>query len=67
MNFLEKKKIKSLNENIFWLNNVSYAMGYKIIKSSNPHTFKNNLTKKKTRDQKKIVTVDQIREIEEIL
>lgn len=67
INFLEKKGIKSFNEVIFWSNNVSHATGYRILKLSNPYTFKNNLTRKEIKGPKEFITVDQIKEIEEIL
>ena len=42
-------------------------MGYRILKLSNLHTLKNNLTRKKTGGRKEVVTEDQIREMKKIL
>lgn len=67
MDFLEKKNFKGLNKDGFQSNGVSYATDYRILKLSNPHTLKNDLTRKKTRGWKRVVIADQIREIEEIL
>lgn len=67
INFLDKKGIKGLNEDVFWSNSVCHATGYKILKSSNSRTLKNNPTRKKIRGWKKVITADQIREIEKIL
>lgn len=54
INFLEKKKIKGLNENLFWSNSVFCATGYKILKLSNPRVFKKNPNRKKDLRPKKI-------------
>lgn len=65
--FLKKKRIKSLNEDVFSSYGIFYAMGYRILKLNNPRLFKNNLTRNKIKNQKKVMTIDQIRIIEEIL
>lgn len=67
IDFLDKKRIKSLNEDVFRLNSVSHTIDYQILKSSNPRTLKNNPTRKKSRGRKKVVTIDQIKEMEKIL
>lgn len=67
MDFLDNKKIKGLNKNVFWSSGVSYATSYKILKPNNPRTFKNYATRKKSKGQKKVVTADQIRKIEKVL
>lgn len=59
--------MKGLYENVFWINNVFHAMSYRIFKSNIPYTLQNNLTRKKTKSQKKFVIADQIRKIEKIL
>lgn len=64
IDFLDKKRIKGLNKDVFQFNSIFYAMGYKIFKSSNSYTFKKNPTRKKTKDRKEVVTVDQIKKIE---
>ena len=65
--FLEKKGIKGLNEDVFRANGVSHATGYRILKSSNPRTQINDPTRKETRGRKKVNTPEQIREMEMIL
>lgn len=49
INFLDKKRIKGLNKDIFGLNNVSHAMSYRILKSNNLRIHKNNSSTKKTK------------------
>ena len=67
VDFLEKKGIKGLNEDVFRANKVSHATGYRILKSRNPRTLVNNPTRKETRGRKKVITPEQIREMEMIL
>ena len=67
IDFLEKKGIKGLNEDVFWSSGVSHATGYRILKSSNPRSLRNDPTRRGTRGWKGIVTTDQIREMEQIL
>lgn len=67
IDFLEKKGIKSLNKDLFQSNSIFHAMGYNIFKLSNLPTFKNDLARREIRGGKKIMTADQIREIEHIL
>lgn len=54
IDFTEKKKLKGLNKDDFQLNGIFYTTSYKILKSSNLYTLKNNPTRKKTKDQKKL-------------
>lgn len=54
INFLDKKVIKNFNKDIFWSNCISHAIDYRILKSSNLRNFKNNLIRKKIRNQKKL-------------
>lgn len=42
IDFFDKKLIKKYDKDVFWLNSVSHIMGYKILKSQNLFTFKNN-------------------------
>lgn len=56
--FLKKKKIKDFNKEIFWLNNIFYVTNYKIWKSSSLYILINNLTKRKTQGQKKVMTIN---------
>lgn len=51
INFPEKKRIKGLNEDVFQSNGVAYATDYRILKSSNSHTLKNNLTRIETKNR----------------
>lgn len=67
IDFLDKKRIKGFNENIFRSNGVSHATGYRNLKSSNPRILKNNLTRKKTGGRKEVVTADEIGEMKKIL
>lgn len=67
VDFLEKKGIKNLNKDDIQSNNIFHITSYQILKLSNPCTLKNDLTRSDTRGRKKIVTVDQIWEIKQIL
>lgn len=67
IDFLEKKGIKGLNKDIFRENVVFHATGYRILKSSNPRTLKNDPTRNETRGRKKVIAPEQIREMEMIL
>lgn len=55
VDFLEKKGIKDPK--------VSHATGYRIFKSSNPLTLKNDPTRKETRGRKKVIIPEQIKEM----
>lgn len=54
IDFLDKKGIKGFDDDMFWSNNVFHITGYKMSKSSNPYTFKNNLKKKRPNAKKKL-------------
>lgn len=49
IDFLEKKRIKSFNKDAFLSNGVFYVADYRILKSSNLYTLKNDLMRKETR------------------
>lgn len=67
VNFLGINGIKSFNKDVFWANGVSHATGYRILKSSNFRTLKNDSMRKRTRGKKRIITQKQIKKMEIIL
>lgn len=67
IDFLKKKGIKDLKEDVFRENGVSHATGCRILKSSNPRTLKSDPTRNETKGKKKVMILEQIREIETIL
>lgn len=67
IDFLKKKGIKDLKEDVFRENGVSHATGCRILKSSNPRTLENDPTRNETKGKKKVIILEQIREMETIL
>lgn len=49
IDFLEKKRIKGLYEDVFWLNVVLHTTEYRILKSRISRTLKNNLNRKEAK------------------
>ncbi len=48
IDFLKSEGIKGKNEAVFLTNGVSHATGYRILRSSNPRTLKNDPTREET-------------------
>ena len=67
IDFLESEGITGKKGAVFRANSVSRRAGYRILQSSNPHTLKNDPTRKETREPKRIITPTQIREMKKIL
>ncbi len=67
IDFLESEGIKEKKRAVFLANGVFRKTGYWILQSSNPRTIMNDPTRKKTRGLKRIITLEQIREMEKIL
>ena len=65
--FLESEGLKISKEKVFRYNSVSRATGYRIPRSSNPRTLKNDLTRKKTRGRRSLISPREIHEMEQIL
>ena len=67
IDFLKSEGITSKNEAVFRANGVSHATGYRILRSKNPRTLKNDPIRKETRHRPNKITPEQIREMEKIL
>lgn len=67
INFFEKQESQDFNKDVFWSNGVFHTINFRISKSSNLYIFKNNPTRKKAKSQKKMMTIDQIKKIKEVL
>lgn len=67
VDFLKSEGIKAKREAIFRYNGVSRATGFRIIRSSNPRTLKNDPTRKETRGRKTLISPREIHEMERIL
>ncbi len=66
IDFLKSEGIKGKNEAVFRANSVSHATGYRIIRSSNPRTLKNDPTREETRRGHSKITLEQFRKMEKI-
>ena len=53
IDFLKSEGITSKNEAVFRANGVSHATGYRILRSKNPRTLKNDPIRKETRHRPK--------------
>ncbi len=67
IDFLKSEGITGKNEAVFRANGVSHAIRYRILRSSNPRTLKNDPTREETRRGHNKITPEQIREMEKIL
>ena len=67
IDFLKSEGITGKNEAVFRANGLSDTTGYRILRSSNPRTLKNDPTRKETRRGHNKITPEQIREMKKIL
>ena len=67
IDFLKSEGITGKNEAVFRANGVPHPTGYRILRSSNPRTLKNDPTRKETRRGHNKITPELIREMEKIL
>ncbi len=67
IDFLKSEGIIGKNEAVFKSNGVSHATRYRILRSSNPRTLKNDPTREETRKGHNKITPEQIREMKKIL
>ena len=65
--FLESEGLKISKEKVFRYNSVSRATRYRILRSNNPRTLKNDLTRKKTRGRRSLISPREIHDMERIL
>ncbi len=65
--FLESERLKINKEKVFRYNGVSRAIGYRILRSSNPRTLEINPTRKETHDRRSFISPREIHEMEQIL
>ena len=65
--FLESEGLKISKEKVFRYNGVSRATGYRILRSSNPRTLKNDPARKETRGRRSLISPREIHEMERIL
>ena len=67
VDFLKSEGIKAKREAIFRYNGVSRVTGFRILRSGNPRTLKNDPTRKETRWRKTLISPQEIHEMERIL
>lgn len=67
IDFLKSKGITGKNEAVFRANSFLHAIGYRILRSSNPRTLNDDPTRKETRRGHNKITPEQIRKMEKIL
>lgn len=67
VDFLKSEGIKTKNEAIFHYNGVSCATRFRILRSSNPRTLKNDDIRKETRGRKSLISFQETHEMEKLL
>ena len=67
IDFVKSEGITGKKEAVLRANGVLHATGYRILRSNNPRTLKNVLTRTEKRHRPNKITPEQIREMEKIL